>query len=125
MNRGPFLLDTHILIWLLTDSPALSPTHREILRAEKGLVVSHVSFWEIAIKRALGKLHMPDGYIDTVLASNASILPVTIEHIRNLETLPHHHRDPFDRMLIAQAKCEGLTLITADPAFGAYDIATL
>ena len=87
--------------------------------------VSAVSVWEVAIKRALGKMVVPIDLFDQVAASGCVALPITWHHARAVEVLPPHHADPFDRMLIAQARVEGLTLLSADRAFAAYDVALL
>ncbi|WP_157014336.1 type II toxin-antitoxin system VapC family toxin [Mesorhizobium xinjiangense] len=80
------------------------------------------SIWEIAIEVARGKLKTVDNVGQSLLASGFDILPIALDHIEGLHELPDHHRDPFDRMLIAQAFHEGLTVLTSDPAFKKYDI---
>lgn len=117
------LLDTHILIWSVLDDPALSNRHRKVLTsAEVEIYVSAVSVWEVAIKRALGKLSVPMEIFDQAQRAGCQSLDTTWDHGRAVEALPSHHGDPFDRMLIAQANVEGLTLVTADRQFAAYEV---
>ena len=87
--------------------------------------MSAASIWEIEIKRALGKLPVPEHLPETILQAGCRPLPITWRHAQAVGQLPRHHPDPFDRMLIAQARCEGLTLMTADPNFRRYDLAPL
>lgn len=118
------LLDTHVLIWALQDQLEAA-AGGVIVSAENQVYVSAASPWEIAIKRAAGKLRAPQ---DAVAASDAAgfdRLPITFEHAAGVADLPLHHRDPFDRLLISQARIEGLTLATADPAISRYEIAVL
>ncbi len=121
MNRR-YLLDTNTLIWATDDSVRLSATYRGIIAAGEGLVVSIVSFWEIAIKQSLGKLDIKGDVTDEVRRRSIPIIPIEIAHVDAVRGLPFHHRDPFDRMLIAQARVEGLTILTADRNFAAYDV---
>lgn len=116
------LLDTHILLWALADDPALKPDWRRTLDEAESLHVSAATVWEIAIKRALGKLHL-DG--DPAReARNAGCVPLSItwEHGEAAGGLPPHHGDPFDRLLIAQGRLEGLAILTADTMFAHYDV---
>lgn len=118
------LLDTCVLIWWLGDKPQLSTTHRALI-ADGGnqVFVSAVSVTEISIKTALGKLPAPPRPLPHVVReSGFSPLALTLEHAEALGHLPQHHGDPFDRMLIAQAAVEGLTILTADPRFQVYSI---
>lgn len=117
------LLDTHTAIWWLEDNSRLGqaataalsdPVHERLLSA---CVV-----WEIAIKRALTKLTVSDAYVDRLLAYDIAPLDMTLEHAKAVEQLPHHHGDPFDRMLIAQAQVEGAAIVTRDPRFQPYDV---
>ena len=120
------LLDTHVLIWAVLDDPALSGRHREALTApDAEIYVSAVSVWEVAIKRALGKLSVPMDLFDQARGAGCRSLDISWDHARAVETLPSHHGDPFDRMLIAQAKLEGLTLLSSDKQFTAYDVTLL
>lgn len=120
------LLDTHALLWWLEDSAQLSDAAREAI-ADGGneIAVSAASAWEIAIKRAAGKLRVPDDLDTVVETSGFSSLPITIEHALAAGALPPHHRDPFDRMLVAQASLEGMTIATRDPRFDPYGVPTL
>lgn len=119
------LVDTHVLLWWLTDSAALSPTARELLAdpANEPLV-STASVWEIAIKRSLGKLAAPEDLPDRIADEGFSWLAISAPHAWEVRALPAHHRDPFDRLLVAQALTERLPLITADPSFDAYGVDT-
>jgi len=120
------LLDTHALLWWLEDSSELSAAARAEISEPRNLVyVSAVSLWEIVIKRSLGKLDMPDDWVDSVREEPFRRLEVTWEHAIHLGTLPPFHRDPFDRLLISQAAVEGLVLVTRDGVCESYGIATL
>ena len=113
------LLDTHTLLWFLTNDPKLSPRARGAIEdVANETHVSAASLWEVAIKSALGKLTLPASYADIFprqLETNGfALLPITPTHCATLLTLPFHHRYPLDRLLLAQAKTEGLTLVTDD-----------
>lgn len=115
------LLDTHILLWSMQDSVSLSPVARAHLASAEELFVSAASLWEIAIKTALGKLHVDQSELQTkLLEARVKQLPVTWAHTAKLRELPALHRDPFDRMLVAQAMSEPLRLLTHDAALCAY-----
>ncbi|RWM90710.1 MAG: type II toxin-antitoxin system VapC family toxin [Mesorhizobium sp.] len=117
-----YLVDTHILLWVLNADSRLSDHHRDLFLAGEDVIVSAISVAEIAIKKSLGKVTLA-GNISEILRSNGiPILSVNELHAERLEHLPLHHRDPFDRLLIAQAQIEGLTLISADRHFSAYDV---
>lgn len=120
------LVDTHILLWWLTDDDQL-PSEARIALADVNNVV-HVSaatIWEIAIKRSLGKLQIPESYLSDLSAQGFRELSVGWEHARTAGNLPSLHRDPFDRMVIAQAQTENLTLVTVDETVRRYDVAVL
>lgn len=120
------LLDTHVLLWALADDPALTDAaRRAITDASNRVLVSAVSAWEITIKKALGKLRAPDDLVDQLVQRRFAPLDVTIDHALAVSTLPDHHADPFDRLLIAQARTERLTLATRDRNIARYDVATL
>jgi len=119
------LLDTHVLLWRMRGRPTLSDDAETAIRSADELLVSAISFVEIGVKVAVGKLRLPSGVREYVLDSGARILGVAPEHGLEIASLPLHHRDPFDRLLIAQARCEGLTIITADERFGTYDVSVL
>jgi PIN domain nuclease of toxin-antitoxin system len=117
------LLDTHALLSLLFADGRLSPAaHAAMERPDTRLVVSAVSVWEIAIKRSIGKLSAPDDVIERIEGAGAEMLSITPRHADAVAALPFHHRDPFDRLLIAQARLEGCAIVTADRAFPAYDV---
>lgn len=118
------LLDTHVLLWMAADDPRLPAHMREaIARGTVEPVVSAATVWEVAIKSALGKLAVPDDLFERAAADGFRPLAITWSHAEAAGRLPRHHADPFDRMLIAQARLEDLVLMSADPAFAAYDVA--
>jgi PIN domain nuclease of toxin-antitoxin system len=120
------LLDTHALIWILSDDPRLTAEAREAISdPETFVAVSPASAWEIEIKRALGKLDAPNDLLQQVADARFVPLSITLEHAITAGALPPHHRDPFDRMLIAQALLEGLTIATRDPRFERYAVTTM
>jgi PIN domain nuclease of toxin-antitoxin system len=118
------LLDTHLLLWAAAEPERLSPSARALLDApENELVFSAASVWEVAIKSALGRedFRVDAGVLRRGLIENGYLeLPVAGDHAVAVAALPGLHRDPFDRMLVAQAQVEGITLLTADPAVAAY-----
>jgi PIN domain nuclease of toxin-antitoxin system len=117
------LVDTHALLWGLTDDPALSPPARVALADPANeLLVSAASIWEIAIKRFLGKLTAPDNVSDQIIDQGFTWLPVTAAHAWQVRDLPVHLRDPFDRLIIAQALVESIPIITTDARFDDYDV---
>jgi len=122
--NGPFLLDTHLLLWLASEPERLSPTAKQIVSAAASdLAFSVVSLWEIAIKNRRGR---PDFLVNLrrlrqgLLERGFREVAVLSEHAMTVEILPAHHKDPFDRMLLAQATAEGMTLLTADTTLAAY-----
>lgn len=120
------LLDTHALLWSLSGDPQLSTTARSIIEdLENEVFVSSVSAWEIAIKRALGKLEAPTELGAAVI--DAGLLPrlLRFEDCERLDQLPPLHRDPFDRMLVAQALVDGMPIVTRDPAVARYPVQTI
>ncbi len=120
------LLDTHVLLWWLFDDPRLcTHTAQVIDNSGADVVVSSVSGFEIATKKTLGKLEAPDDLVAQLDEGGFTVLPLSLRHGLVAGALPMHHRDPFDRLLIAQAQCEGLTLVTADPALRQYDVGVL
>jgi PIN domain nuclease of toxin-antitoxin system len=119
------LLDTNVLIWWLEESPRLGKETRDAITGELEIMVSAVSAFEIAAKVAVGKLRAPGDLAVQITEQTMIELPVTVRHGLAVGQLPMHHRDPFDRLLIAQARCEGLTIVTADRAFAAYDVPVL
>jgi PIN domain nuclease of toxin-antitoxin system len=119
------LIDTHVVLWGLAADPELSDEMLDRLRHDPEIYLSPVSVWEIAIKQNLGKLKGPADLADRVCEMGFRDLPVTNAHAILAGRLPAHHRDPFDRMLVAQATVEGLTLVTRDPEILRYDVDTL
>lgn len=119
------LLDTHALLWWLADSDLTASALAAIADPDNVVLVSAISVWEIGIKRSLGKLAAPEGLIDAIDDSGFEPLPVSFSHARAAGDLPPHHRDPFDRMLIAQATSDGLHVVTRDVAFEDYDVEIL
>lgn len=121
------LLDSHAFLWWLAEDPKLGKEAREAVADPSSTVlVSAATVWELAIKAALGKLDLDGADLVEEIEANGFIeLPMTARHAQAAATLPRHHDDPFDRMLIAQARVEGLTIVTRDSAFGAYGIAVV
>jgi PIN domain nuclease of toxin-antitoxin system len=113
------LLDTHVLIWW-DEGARLSREARSAIEEADQVYVSAVSGWEIAIKTALGRLRPLRTVAEAIEDSGFEELPVRLRHAEALASLPQHHRDPFDRMLLAQARADGLTLVSRDAAFQAY-----
>jgi PIN domain nuclease of toxin-antitoxin system len=124
------LLDTHTFLWWIADSPRLSARAREVIRdSNNELVFSAASGWEIAIKAQLGRLQLPDNleqFIVGQLSLNTIlVLPIQLRHALHVYTLPQHHRDPFDRMLVAQSQVENLPILTTDPQIAQYEVKTI
>ncbi|WP_260295513.1 type II toxin-antitoxin system VapC family toxin [Sedimenticola hydrogenitrophicus] len=121
-----YLLDSHVLLWWLEDSPRIGSATRKILaNPDVRILVSAASVWEIGIKQALGKLHAPESVVDLLHEEGFEELAISGKHAEAAARLPPLHRDPFDRLLVAQARLENLTLITHDRAIEAYDVAML
>ena len=117
------LLDTHALLWWLADDPSLSDSARStIADPENTVFLSAVVVWEIRIKQGIGKLELPDNFRQAFDDEQFVDLPVTVVHAHALADLPPLHRDPFDRMLVAQAKVEGMAVVTRDPTIRAYGV---
>jgi PIN domain nuclease of toxin-antitoxin system len=119
------LLDTNALLWWLAGENLRTEALTAVQAAENLVVVSAASIWEMAIKRSLGRLSTPDDVAEVIAASGFEPLDISFEHAETAGSLPPHHSDPFDRMLVAQALVEGLTVVTRDAAFDAYDIDVL
>jgi PIN domain nuclease of toxin-antitoxin system len=120
------LLDTHILLWWLADDPHLPPlAGAAIADSDAAVMVSAATAWEIAIGKAAGRLDAPDDLLEALHANDFDALAITATHGLMAGALPHHHADPFDRMLIAQAQQEGLTLVSVDSRFADYDVELL
>jgi len=118
-------LDTHVVLWWLVDDPSLPEEIKSLIDQEPDVCVSAASLWEIGIKQALGKIVAPSDLPERVLNSGFRELPIGFAHAIAAGRLPMIHRDPFDRMLVAQARCEGLTLVTRDPRCRQYDVPIL
>jgi PIN domain nuclease of toxin-antitoxin system len=121
------LLDTHAFLWAAGDPSRLSTTAAQaFLSSENSVMLSAASIWETAIKLSLGKLTVQRPLAEVVDLARTEqgirLLPIGPRHALEVESLPMHHRDPFDRLLIAQARCENATIMTRDPAFAAYDV---
>ena len=120
------LLDTNALLWFFFEDPRLPESVKDAIASpDNRMFVSVVSAWEIGIKKGLGRLSVPDGMQQEIHRCGFATLPLTFDHAEAVARLPHHHRDPFDRMLIVQARMEGMTLVTADPWFKTYDVELL
>ena len=123
------LLDTHVLIWYLEGNQSLARESRQlVVDSRNDIFVSIVSLWEIAIKTGFGKLTISRSLSDILqqLTKQAiDVLPIMAGHVLQVATLPFHHRDPFDRMIVAQAQVESLPVMTCDAAFAAYGIKLL
>lgn len=122
------LLDTHVWLWFVRGEATLPPAFDAAIRdPDNAVVLSIASAWEVQIKTAIGKLQVGspiDEFLDNA-ALHFDLLDISMRHVRALMTLPLHHRDPFDRMLVAQAQTDGLTLMTVDPLVRAYGVACL
>ena len=119
------LLDSHAFLWFSIDSPRLSRRAKDAIDAAQEVRLSYASIWEMAIKQAIGRLKLqqePEGMAERL---GVDLLGIELPHLRRLPQLPSHHGDPFDRMLIAQAIEEGLTLVTADALVQRYPVAWL
>ena len=124
------LLDTHAMLWFLLDDPRLSATAKALIGDPlNDIEISPASYWEMAIKISIGKYHLPEpleDFFGRELASNAfHILPIEPRHVAPLTSLPFHHRDPFDRLLIAQAMVESIPILSNDSALDDYRVARL
>jgi PIN domain nuclease of toxin-antitoxin system len=118
-----YLLDTHTLLWWLNNNQTLKESARQIIsNSENAIFVSAVTAWEISIKKALGKSDAPNDLEDALKVNNFSHLPITIKDGLSIGALPLYHRDPFDRMLIAQALNRDLIIISRDSLFSQYQV---
>lgn len=117
-------LDTHTVIWFIQADPQLTAAARAAIVDEQNtILLSAVVPWEVSIKRTLGKIALRhDDYVERILGAGGIELPVTIAHTLHVERLPMHHTDPFDRLLIAQARVEQATIVTHDPKIHEYDV---
>lgn len=124
------LLDTHTLLWAANDSPQLSRYAQELLEdTANELILSTASLWEIAIKLSIGKLKLGSPFLEFVATKvtdkGIELLPAEPKHLDVFSTLPLHHRDPFDRLIIAQGLVEGVPILTRDGVFGDYGVRVL
>lgn len=119
------LLDTHVILWWLADDPTLADGIKVRLDHEPDVYVSAATIWEVAIKQAIGKLPEPAGLPERIRDSGFAELPISWRHATAAGRLPPIHRDPFGRMLVAQAQHENLTLVTRDPRCQKYEVAIL
>jgi PIN domain nuclease of toxin-antitoxin system len=119
------LLDTHIVLWWLTDDATLAADLKDRLDHEPDVYVSTATIWEVAIKQAIGKIAEPANLPERIRESGFRELPITFEHAMVAGLLPMIHRDPFDRMLVAQARSEDLTLVTRDAEIQKYEVSVL
>lgn len=121
-----FLVDTHTFLWFMAGDARLSRRARRMLEsAEQKWCLSAASVWEMAIKSSLGRLTLPapaQAYVAEKVQAGLSILAIEWSHAAVVEGLPFHHHDPFDRLIVAQAQLEGLTLVTKDPVFRKYGV---
>ena len=121
-----FLIDTHVFLWAIKEPARLSRQIANLLTADASkAVLSVASLWEIALKVRAGKLGMPDEsdfFVRQAESLGLEMLPIQVRHVNRVFQLPDHHRDPFDRLLIAQALVEGLPMVTIDPAFRRYGV---
>ena len=121
------LLDTHTFLWFVLNQPELSTTARDlIINPNNDILLSPASYWEIAIKISIGKYQFPGPYElwmnDQLLTNTIEILPITIAHTATVIKLPFHHKDPFDRLLIAQSIAENISIISTDGIFDSYAV---
>lgn len=117
------LLDTHIIIWWLNDDEQLKSIHKKLIADPNNLCyISSASIWEISIKSSLGKLKIPSSYFEILKEQGFLELSINWFHCKEIKKLPDIHRDPFDRMLISQAKIEDMTLLTVDDNIKKYEI---
>ena len=123
------LLDTHVVLWWVDGSKRLgSRAKAAMFRSNTTVWISAASAWELAIKFGAGRLRMsepPEKTISTLLDRGFHGLPISMRHALAVRSLPTHHADPFDRMLVAQATCEDLSIVTVDPSISEYDVRTM
>ncbi|CAN5331977.1 type II toxin-antitoxin system VapC family toxin [soil metagenome] len=119
------LLDTHVLLWMLAGDKRLNRSSRDAIQSAASVEVSVVSAWEIAFKAGAGKLESPSDIERAILDSGLTTTSLHFADVAEAERLPRHHSDPFDRMLVAQARVRGLTLMTGDEQLGRYAVPLL
>ena len=116
------LIDTHVALWWLAGEPVSEEAERQLSDTTNRVLLSAVVVWEITIKRSLGRLDAPADLVEVLTSAGAAPAPITLEHAATVEHLPHHHRDPFDRLLVAQAAVEGAAIVSSDPGMRPYDV---
>jgi PIN domain nuclease of toxin-antitoxin system len=121
--KGRYLVDTNIFLWAWHEPNRLPSRYLSLLASEADFLVSVASIWEVSMKAAAGKLETVENVSEALASSGYGILPVVARHAEAVRRLPPHHGDPFDRLIIAQAQIEGLTLVATDRRFAAYDLA--
>ena len=120
-----YLLDTHALLWARAAPALLSDEARAVIESsDTTLYVSMATLWECAIKRSIGKLELPDNFYE-IIADDYEILGIEVSHLVAYAELPMHHRDPFDRLLVAQARLGNLTLLSRDPNIAKYNVSVM
>jgi len=120
------LLDSHVLVWWLMQSETIGPDLHDLIGSpQNDVFVSIASPWELAIKESLGKMRVPPNLADVLEEERFTLLPITLSHINVIKTLPRHHGDPFDRIMIAQAQVEGLTIVSRESWFETYEVTLL
>jgi PIN domain nuclease of toxin-antitoxin system len=119
------ILDTHAILWWLNDSRQLRREARNAIATADRVWVSAASGWEVAVKKTRGRLRVSEPLAVTVAADNFTELPFTLRHAEELERLPRHHGDPFDRILVAQARVESAIVVTHDRVFEKYGVAII
>ena len=125
VRNNRFFLDTHVFIWWMEENKRLSNDIWDLLYSPQNLIfLSVASVWEVIIKKAKGKLNLPKDIEGGIIASGFTVLPIQIPHVLAVEKLPFHHKDPIDRLLVAQAMVENLTILTDDKKFGKYRVET-
>ena len=121
-----YLLDTHVLLWWLGDPTQLSKSARSAIGdGGNEVYVSAAAAWEMAIKKRLGRLDFPANLVEVLRDEHSNVLPIGLEHALGVSDLPLHHQDPFDRMMVSQAKAEDLTFITRDDLIPQYGVPVL
>lgn len=118
-----YLVDTNIILWAWHEPHRIRRRHLDILASDAPLYVSIATIWEICIKVSIGKLKTVNHVADALIETGYILLPIKIEHVEAVRDLPLHHREPFDRLIIAQARVEGMTLVSSDGDFAAYGVA--
>ncbi len=125
MKESLLLLDTHVFLWWRSEPSKIPGRVHEAVASAEIVFVSAASAWEASIKAALGKLSLPESFAAGVAKSHFEQLPIRFGHAEQVTSLPPHHHDPFDRMLIAQALSEGLTLVSHDRHLARYEVPIL